>query len=305
MNLHKDKEVFEQYLAATMDFMGAVDISIIEKDYFVTYFLKKIAERQPDVVFKGGTSLSKCYKLIKRFSEDLDINVNRETAKLSEGQRRKLSQDIIFIIEESGFSLENPDQIHSRRDFNRYMIDYGMSASESFLKSYLVVETFVPIKSFPTIMMSAMSLVSEFLVANNAEDEVAKYGLEPFKVNVQSIERTFIDKVYAISDYYLDKKTENHSRHIYDLYKLYPEISFDSAFSELVLEVRCIRKPHAACLSAQDGVDLPGLLHKIAHENYFFSDYNQITKTLLFEDVSYSEAISVLDSILEGGHFAY
>jgi len=119
-----------------------------------------------------------------------------------------------------------------------------------------------------------------------------------------SIERTFIDKVFAIADYYLDGKVENHSRHIYDLYKLYPEFTFDRSFSQLVADVRSVRKPHAACLSAQDGVDLPELLHKIARENYFVSDYNKITRTLLFEDLAYEKAITVLDLILKDGCFA-
>lgn len=304
MNLHNDKDTFEQYLLATVHFSGLTDLSIIEKDYYVTYFLKKIAEKQPDIVFKGGTSLSKCHKIIKRFSEDLDINVNRAAPKLTESQRRKLKQDIVSLIGESGFSLENPDQIQSRKDFNRYMINYGRTTSYSPLKQYIVVETFVPIRAFPTEVKPAATLVYDFLKANGAETEIKKYDLEPFSVNVQSIERTFIDKIFAISDYYLEGKTENHSRHIYDLYKLYPHIVFDGTFHDLVKDVREVRKSHAACRSAQEGADLLTILNNIVKEDYFASDYQKITKLLLYEEVAYADAITVLDQIIKGGYLS-
>jgi predicted nucleotidyltransferase component of viral defense system len=45
--------------------------ALIEKDYYVTEALRKIAEAVGDkVIFKGGTSLSKGWNLIRRFSED-------------------------------------------------------------------------------------------------------------------------------------------------------------------------------------------------------------------------------------------
>jgi predicted nucleotidyltransferase component of viral defense system len=56
-----------------------VDPIIIEKDFWVVFalhhlFSSKIPAR---LVFKGGTSLSKCHDVIKRFSEDIDITISR------------------------------------------------------------------------------------------------------------------------------------------------------------------------------------------------------------------------------------
>jgi len=303
MNLHEDKEIFNQYLMATADFMGLRDAGIIEKDYFVSLFLKRIAEQQPNIIFKGGTSLSKCYKLINRFSEDIDLNVNTETGRPTEGQRKNLKQDIVSIIDGLGFSLVNPEQVRSRRDFNRYVVDYMPDASISFLKKYLIIETAVYIKSFPTETMNAASFVYDFLSANGADSEIIKYSLEPFKVQVQSVERTFIDKVFAVGDYYLNGQAENHSRHIYDLYKIYPNIVFNDTFKFLIDEVREARKPHSTCLSAKDGVNLQDLLKKIIAEDFYKSDYNQITDTLLFEIIPYAEAITALQRIIENQCF--
>ncbi len=58
--LHNEKGTFEQLILRTSEYLG-VKAEIVEKDYFVTLFLKKIADVMPDIVFKGGTSLSKCY----------------------------------------------------------------------------------------------------------------------------------------------------------------------------------------------------------------------------------------------------
>ncbi|MCL2320982.1 MAG: nucleotidyl transferase AbiEii/AbiGii toxin family protein [Oscillospiraceae bacterium] len=305
MKLHEDKSVFYQVLEDTAKYMEFVDTGIVEKDYFVTYFLKKIIEKQPNVIFKGGTSLSKCYKIIKRFSEDIDLNIDTKAAKLTEGQRKRLKQDIVSIIEESGFSLENAGQIRSRRDFNRYMIDYHSKDSNVYLNQYLIVETAVYIKSFPTQTMEAASLVYDFLMAKSGEKAIEEYDLKPFNVRVQSLERTFIDKVFAIADYYLNGHIKNHSRHLYDIYKLYPKIIFNNEFAELVREVREVREPHSTCLSAQVGIDVPKLLQRILTEKVYESDYNQITGTLLFENVPYAEAIKVIQEISHSGYFEY
>jgi len=303
MNLHEDKASFSQVLEDTAGHFGFEDIGIVEKDYFVTLFLKKITERIPGVIFKGGTSLSKCYKAINRFSEDIDLNVETEAAKLTEGQRKKLKQDIVSIIDELNFLLVNPEQIRSRRDFNRYVVDYQSTTALPFLKQYIIIETAVQIKSFPTTEMDAGNYVYDFLSAINAEDGITKYGLEPFKVKVQSIERTFIDKVFALADYYLDGNLEGHSRHVYDLYKLYPSIVFDEGFGHLVSEVREVRKEHITCHSAQDHINIPEILQKIFAENFYKSDYEKITTTLLFEEAPYAEAAAIISRVISDGYF--
>ena len=99
MFLHNDKELFKDIITETASSLG-IDPSIIEKDYYVTVFLKEIVNIQPDIVFKGGTSLSKCYKLISRFSEDIDLNIQCET-RPTEGQRRHLKADIVSTQEKT------------------------------------------------------------------------------------------------------------------------------------------------------------------------------------------------------------
>jgi len=303
MNLHNDKAVFQSLIALTAQFMKIEDVGFVEKDYFVTLFLKKIIVAQPNIIFKGGTSLSKCHKAIQRFSEDIDLGVETELAKLTEGQRKRLKKDIVSIIDEYGFEFMNPEQVRSRRDFNRYVIDYNPASSNKVLKQNLIVETSVYIKAFPTKTMDASSYIYDFLKSNGAENEIRKYSLEPFSIKVLSLERTFIDKVFALGDYYLDGNVEAHSRHIYDLHKLYPKITFNDTFRALVTEVRGIRRPHVTCHSAKEGINLNELLQKIVSEDYYKSDYNNITQNLLFEPITYADAIKTLQKIISDGYF--
>jgi predicted nucleotidyltransferase component of viral defense system len=264
MILHKNTETFREYIIEATKYMSLTSEyeEMIEKDYYVTFFLGEIAKKQPSLVFKGGTSLSKCHKIINRFSEDIDLSVEPKTDKVTESQRRQLKKGIIEIIEESGFVLENPEFVRSRRDFNRYVINYNLSIEQDFLEPNLIVETSVFVKSFPNETKEVSSLIYDYLKSKNADEQIEMYGLNPFNMTVQALERTFVDKIFAIADYYIDNKSKRLSRHIYDLYKIYPEIKIDDNFVKLIGEVREVRKAHNACLSAQDGVDLQGILKK-------------------------------------------
>ncbi len=53
--------------------------AVVEKDFWVSWLLNLMFgdEISKDITFKGGTSLSKCYGLISRFSEDIDLTIDR------------------------------------------------------------------------------------------------------------------------------------------------------------------------------------------------------------------------------------
>ena len=185
--LHDDRDLFRQIVLLTAEAMG-IDSGIIEKDYYVTMFLKSLAAKQPQILFKGGTSLSKCYKLIKRFSEDIDLNLECEI-RPTEGQRRHLKENIVSTIEEFGFKLTNPDQVRSRRDYNKYIIDFPSVFDFAAIKQYLIVETSVFLRAYPSRKMAAASFVYDYLKQEKREDIITQFSLEPFELNVQRVER--------------------------------------------------------------------------------------------------------------------
>lgn len=300
--LHNDHSLFEQVILRVSEDSG-IEASIIEKDYYVTLFLQRIVAQLPNIIFKGGTSLSKCYKLINRFSEDIDLNIDTESHP-TEGQRKKLKESIVSVIDEFGFTLTNPDKVRSRRDYNRYVVDYPTIFPTSYLKEHLIVETAVYIKAYPCKRMLASSLICDYLERNGYTYLIEQYGLQPFELNVQTAERTLVDKVFALGDYYLSDAVHEHSRHVYDIYKLLDVVTMDDSMKELVQSVREERKPHVNCRSAKDGVDMNALLQEIVDQAVYKQDYEGITAKILFEEVPYETAATALQKIIESGIFS-
>lgn len=111
-------------------------------------------------------------------------------------------------------------------------------------------------------------------------------------MQVQSLERTFIDKVFAICDYRLQNMQDRDSRHLYDIAKLLPEIQITSELDELIDVVRDDRMQSKNNPSAQLEHDIPEMLREIISSRFYEADYNNITKKLLYEDMSYEEAVS-------------
>ena len=210
--LHDNTELFEQAVLRTAEALK-IDAAIVEKDYYVTLMLKEIAQTVPELVFKGGTSLSKCHKAINRFSEDIDLTIEYDI-KTSEAKRRNLKQCIVEAIERCEFFLVNPEEIRSRRAFNKYIVNYPSMFTQTGLKNHLQIETMIKIKAYPNQEMEAASLIYDYLAGEGFEDLIQEYELEPFTVKVQSAERTFVDKIFAVADYYLSDKVTEHSRHI-------------------------------------------------------------------------------------------
>ena len=143
------------------------------------------------------------------------------------------------------------------------------------------------IKSFPSVEMTVSNLILETMYQLNNFDFIKKYALESFPLKVQTIERTFADKVFAICDYYLNKDSFERSRHIYDLYKIYPIIKNDSALKELIRDTRIARMLSPFCKSASPNININETLYRIGKEDFFKHDYEMITEKLLYENVSY------------------
>ncbi len=296
MKLHEDRKSLEEMIIQTANYYK-IDVSIIEKDYYVTIMLKELSKRIDNMIFKGGTSLSKCYHLIERFSEDIDLNI--ETSKHpTDSERQRLCNAIKETITDLDFELLNPENIRSRRDFNRFIIDYNSIFTNANLKSNLIIETAVFIRSFPCVEKEVSSYLYEYMKLKGYDKIIAEYELEPFKIKVQSLERTFIDKLFAIADYYLANEKSEHSRHLYDLYKIKDNINFNEEFYELFKEVRNERKIHEKCLSAMDGVSIKDVLKEILEKDYYKADYEDITCNLLFEKVEYNTVKESLVSII-------
>lgn len=301
MTLHEDKENFDIAIRAASRHFN-VSPAIIEKDYYVTLVLCELTKQVPDLLFKEGTSLSKCYKIIDRFSEDIDITLDSEHQ--SQGKRRNLKYTIVEICNNLGLNLLNESETRSRRDYNCYKIDYFARHSLLGLNPQLLVETVFIVKAFPDEVKKASSMIYDYLKAVGNDEAIAQYELEPFDIRVQTLDRTLVDKVFAVCDYMLDNKTERQSRHIYDLSRLLTLVNLDDNLKVLIKEVREDRKSGTKCYSAQDGISVPKLLRQMIDTKFFKKDYEDSTEKLLSKPVTYEDAIKALETIIASGVFA-
>lgn len=302
MLLHNDKELFREVVISTAEELGLV-VSIVEKDYYVTMILKRLSMECPECVFKGGSSLSKCYHVIDRFSEDIDIAFSN---KLSQGMRKRLKNDTIAGMGAAlGMPILDWENARSRRDYNCYTFSYEP------LEGYVTGGRLIPcVKmevslasiSFPTVRLPVESYVYQYLIREN-KDIVNVFDLNPFTMNVQAIDRTLADKVFAICDYYLQNKTKRYSRHIYDIYMLLPVVELNENFKELVKQVRKMRSEMSICPSAITGVDVPKLLREIIEKEVYKEDYFEITTYFQNHPVGYESAIEAVKTIAESGMF--
>ena len=298
--LHNNREQFAEAINLAV-FQTGLAPEIIEKDYYITLILRKLSEMFDFVVFKGGTSLSKCHKVIDRFSEDIDITIDNS---LSQGQKKKLKYGIVEIVEELGMNISNIDDIRSRRDYNCYRIEYDsvLKSTSGAVNPMVIMETSFTEVSFPTVTLAVGSYIGK-LLQEEAPEMLTEYSLNPFEMKVQGLDRTLIDKVFAVCDYYLSGHVKKHSRHIYDIYKLSPLVRQDDDFRKLIQEVRDVRSKASICLSAQPDVNVTELLYKIIRDEVYKEDYNTLTVRLLKEKVDYNEAIQALRKIADSGFF--
>ena len=300
--LHENKEEFRNaILFAANQYHLAPDV--VEKDYYVTLILKSLKEKLPFIVFKGGTSLSKCHKVINRFSEDIDITID---TKISQGQMGKVKDAIKDVAYNLSVVIPNIDETRSRRSYNKYVIAYEPAVKKMAegLQSTVILETSYAEIAFPTVILPVHSYVGD-MMQTEAPELLETYGLLPFEMKVQGIDRTMIDKVFAICDYYMKGDVRRYSRHIYDIYKLLPFVSLDEDFRKLVKEVRELRARNVSiCPSAQPGVNVPAILEKIVNDAVYRLDYENITSRILNEQIPYETCIEAVRTIAASDLFA-
>jgi len=222
MKLHEGRDFFEQTIRATALHRGIRSV-FVEKDYWITYVLSQLAESKyvEQAVFKGGTSLSKGYGLINRFSEDVDIAVI-----IDKGQTGNEIKTLLRTVDRdmtSGLQERYEEGVSSKGSrFRKAVYDYpGMDAEES---NSLVVEVNSFANPFPFRRMSISSYVYDFLALNGREEYIDQFDLQPFSVNVLDKRRTLLEKMASLVRYsFAPRPTDGIAskiRHFYDLYYL-------------------------------------------------------------------------------------
>lgn len=307
MKLHHDREGFSEILEATANHFN-LDPFQVEKDYFVSLLLREINKNYPNIIFKGGTSLSKCYDVINRFSEDIDLTVKFED-NLSKNQRAKEQEKLREIIYNCAENLEfvllnmAEELPRSRREFNFYKFGFPKLTSnyqQEGVLDHILVETMITYEPFPFEELPVSNYITKFLNKIGETEIINQFELLPFQVKTQTIERTFIDKIFAICDYFLEGKSSRCSRHLYDIHMIYQygDIQMHEIL-ELFPIVASIRRNGHNTASSQYGFELAIKLKEIIFTQFYRDDYQKNTVQFLSKQVTYDEVIQSLNELIE------
>ena len=285
MNWYKEYQTEWKEIIETVARELGKSEQMVEKDTIQSIFLFELAKSDLPFVFKGGTSLSKAYNLIDRFSEDIDLSMNRRP---TQSERVKSKELIIEIAENLGLVLSNPEEIKSRYDYNKYVFKYDSLFSVIPLE--IIIETSYYQSVYPVDKHVVGSFVGRFCLDRNIILPVPFEAAEVM-MNVQSIERTFVDKVFAVCDYKIQNMQDRDSRHLYDICKLLQEVELNEELDKLIDMVRDDRMQSKNNPSAQLEYIIPDMLKEIIRSRFYEPDYKNVTQKLLYEDISYDYAI--------------
>lgn len=299
----------------------------IEKDAWVTLALRMLfgSKLAAHIVFKGGTSLSKCYGLIKRFSEDIDFSLDREylgfTGNLTKGEIRKLrraSHDFTkdelpkilsksltdYGIEAKHYKIEVPNEEISDQDPELLLLNYNsVFEEEKYLTSRVQIE------------IGARSLMEPYeekeinsLIDSTYPDQY--FSEQSFKVNSVISPKTFIEKVILLHEEFkkpIDNiKYERMSRHLYDIAQIIDTPYFDEAKNNLKLfKDICKHRAKFTPLKPVGTIDYG----KLTFENLEFlppksvldlyrDDYREMRERMIYDDSpDFDSLITKLESI--------
>ncbi|MDD2792990.1 MAG: nucleotidyl transferase AbiEii/AbiGii toxin family protein [Sediminibacterium sp.] len=239
----------------------------IEKDWWVTIVLKAVFNTAyaEEIIFKGGTSLSKSWQLIKRFSEDIDLAINRRV--LGFGEQLTITQNKLLkragaeftstvfkdAIERELYELGVPKEAISiyakpaRPDFpevdpQELFVEYvSVLGQDAYLLPSVKIEMSVRSLTEPHFRRNISSLIDEAIPGQNYSDE-------PFTVRAIDPRITILEKIFLLHEEFTKPadriRTERMSRHLHDLERTMESACCNNAINdgELYLKICAHRK---------------------------------------------------------------
>ena len=223
MKLHLEKTVFEELIKLTANEFKINPI-FVEKDYWIILVLSRLAKSKyfDESVFKGGTSLSKGYNLIERFSEDVDIAIINDKDKTG-NEIKTIIRTIEKEITPDLLELQIDGVTNKGSKFRKSVFEY-MSTDKSNQNNKLIVEINSFANPFPFQRLTIKSFLFDFLMQTDNEKYIEQYDLQSFEVNVLSKEQTLLEKTVSLIRFSFEENTvesiSKKIRHFYDLYFL-------------------------------------------------------------------------------------
>jgi hypothetical protein len=315
----KKTEIFNQ-----TGIKSGLSSTAIEKDWWVTLVLKTVFSLSfsEHILFKGGTSLSKGWGLIERFSEDIDLSIDRSffgfERDLSRTQIQKLRKTSCrFINEEFVTLLKNKfddmgiddvefistDMNYSDKDPVIIEIYYKSITDVSpYLKPRIILEIGSRSLTEPFEKRQIRSLVSEVFENYDFSDEAVQ-------IPIVLPKRTFIEKILLLHEEFqkpTDKiRTERLSRHLYDIEKIMDTAHGKDALADSELFNSIVA--HRLHFNAVKGIDYSN--HRFDKISFippeevigkWEKDYEKMRESMIYgESLPFKELIKKLQHLQE------
>jgi len=210
---------FSDLIRAAADHNG-MSAHMVEKDYYVTRALNALTALLPQDawVFKGGTSLSKAFHLIHRFSEDVDLLF---VASGSNRVREERLKRAVVAVKNALGTTEDQQKSHERGFALSTVIPYSVSvavAGASVVREGVLLE--MGYRGNPEMCSPKRirSIISDY-IAHLGLSAIA-CDLAGFDVPTLAPQRTFVEKLFAIHSAFDVDKAATKMRHYYDIYCL-------------------------------------------------------------------------------------
>lgn len=309
MKLHLDKTAFE-FIVDEVARENHIRRDVLEKDYYVTLLLKELSgkENQGYAYFKGGTALYKALKSIRRFSEDIDLTVYIEDCPTPSQAKKRLEHATLkYENMQKGETLEN-----NRGSITcEYLYDslYALDDTDVLQRLGRVkIEATSFTVSEPTTKIEIAPHLYELCGADRRKILREQYDVAPFDVETISLERIFIDKVFAAQFYYDRKMYGDVAKHVYDLTVLLDNEQIQNFLSdkERVLSIVALKRKEE--LARKGGVDARTQIANFEYfrglkENREFAkSFAEMQKVYVFdktEMLSLETALNAVDTLRE------
>ena len=228
MKLHNDSDLLGNAIKITAQEL-AIPTEFVEKDYWICQILQSLSrhKQQERIVWKGGTSLSKAYGLIKRFSSDVDFAVLLDG--LSQNQQKKLvariGRDITVDLEELDVPEGTIKNSRFRKTYHGYTsVIEQRKDSLNFLGNHVIVEINTYGNPCPYVRRRIKPFITEMMERRALNSMIRDLDMEPFELNVLDKRRTLCEKVVSLIRFSFDDDAvagvTSKIRHFYDLYYL-------------------------------------------------------------------------------------
>ncbi|MCL2246867.1 MAG: nucleotidyl transferase AbiEii/AbiGii toxin family protein [Lentimicrobiaceae bacterium] len=246
---------------------------IIEKDWWVVQTLRLISQMDviENLVFKGGTSLSKAWRVINRFSEDVDLAINREffgfsgdlsnsqITKLRKASSQYLANDFRSALQKTfddagiagvKFSVIGREDVSDEDPVKIEVVYPAVAEYPAYVKPSVLLEIGSRSLMEPSTVCSFRSLIGEHFPEQPFADE---------NVNIQCVnpERTFLEKLFLLHEEHqrpVEKMLiDGRSRHFYDICQINKTPFAEKAIADKELYKSIVA--HRERFSKMKGVD--------------------------------------------------